>query len=306
MKKTFDEMKRGGTYLIEGLNLVANEKTLLSRLSYNSLVTIAVCVASSAACFVLSFPMRIVGVYATFNACLYFVSVIALQIMRVVMPNFSSDVFFMSLALQSPSRSRKIREKPVLRSVYQIVFTMILEIIFGLGALGIFIFFWGSLSPVLIAALVSTMAFLGPALWIGILIGILLLMSLCFCCTRSRLFQIMSRARKISTLFAITIVVLVITGILRGSALQFTMNLIYAFIVSLYIAEQLLTQYSIRLEENVWKKWRDAHKYSLIGFGLPIYVLITYIHPFVALLLLQLLQGAAAVYLGYELDCIVE
>eukprot|EP00938_MAST-03A_sp_MAST-3A-sp1_P004707 g4707.t1 len=179
----------------------------------------------------------------------------------------------------------------------QIVVTMILEIVFGLGALGIFILFWGSISPLLVAAMVSTMAFLGPML---LVVGILIL--LYFCCTSLQVFKILSKARKISTLLAITIVLLVITGVLRGTALQLTMNVIYASIVSLYIAEQFLTQYSIRLEEQAWRQWRDTHKYSLIGFGLPIYLLITYVHPFVVLLFLQLLQGAAAVYLGYELE----
>ena len=291
-----NDLKRGATFLIEGLNLVTSEKQLLSRFSYTSVVSILFCVASSAACFAMAFPLRIFGTRVTFEACLYFVSVIALQIMRIVMPNFSSDVFFMSLALKSPSRSRAIRDKPVLRSMLQIVVTMILEIVFGLGALGIFILFWGSISPLLVAAMVSTMAFLGPMLWIGILI------LLYFCCTSLQVFKILSKARKISTLLAITIVLLVITGVLRGTALQLTMNVIYASIVSLYIAEQFLTQYSIRLEEQAWRQWRDTHKYSLIGFGLPIYLLITYVHPFVVLLFLQLLQGAAAVYLGYELE----
>ena len=45
---------------------------------------------------------------------------------------------------------------------------MILEIVFGLGALGIFILFWGSISPLLVAAIVGTVA-LGPMLWVGIL-----------------------------------------------------------------------------------------------------------------------------------------
>ena len=291
-----NDLKRGATFLIEGLNLVTSEKQLLSRFSYTSVVSILFCVASSAACFAMAFPLRIFGTRVTFEACLYFVSVIALQIMRIVMPNFSSDVFFMSLALKSPSRSRAIRNKPVLRSMLQIVVTMILEIVFGLGALGIFILFWGSISPLLVAAMVSTMAFLGPMLWIGILI------LLYFCCTSLQVFKILSKARKISTLLAITIVLLVITGVLRGTALQLTMNVIYASIVSLYIAEQFLTQYSIRLEEQAWRQWRDTHKFSLIGFGLPIYLLITYVHPFVVLLFLQLLQGAAAVYLGYELE----
>ena len=292
-----NDLKRGATFLIEGLNLVASEKQLLSRFSYTSVVSILFCVASSAACFAMAFPLRIFGTRVTFEACLYFVSVIALQIMRIVMPNFSSDVFFMSLALKSPSRSRAIRDKPVLRSMLQIVVTMILEIVFGLGALGIFILFWGSISPLLVAAMVSTMAFFGPML---LVVGILIL--LYFCCTSLQVFKILSKARKISTLLAITIVLLVITGVLRGTALQLTMNVIYASIVSLYIAEQFLPQYSIRLEEQAGRQWRDTHKFSLIGCGLPIYLLITYVHPFVVLLFLQLLQGAAAVYLGYELE----
>ena len=57
-----------------------------------------------------------------------------------------------------------------------------------------------------------------------------------------------------------------------------------------------------RLEEQAWNSERDTHKFSLIGFGLPIYLLITYVHPFVVLLFLQLTpQGAAASYeLGWE------
>ena len=115
---------------------------------------------------------------------------------------------------------------------------------FGLGALGIFILFWGSISPLLVAAMVSTMAFLGPMLWVGILPGFLVLVALYFCCTGLQVFKILSKARKISTLLAITIVLLVMTGVLRGTALQLTMNVIYASIVSLYIAEQFLTQYA--------------------------------------------------------------
>jgi len=79
------------------------------------------------------------------------------------------------------------------------------------------------------------------------------------------------------------------------------MKLIGASVFSLYVSEQLLTQYAIRLDQNVWKAWRDGHKYALMGFGMPIYCLITYGHPFIALLLLQLFQASAAVFLGYEL-----
>jgi len=292
------ELKRGATNLIEGLNLVSTQRELLSKFLYTSIVSTIVCIVATSICYVIAFPLKLFNVHVTFDACLYFVSVIALQIMRVVLPNFSSDVFFMSLALKSPSDSKSIRGIPIKRSIYRIIFTMILEIVFGLGALGIFIFFWGTISPILIGVVLA----LGPALWMGVLPVIILVISVYMCCTSMQIYKILSKARKVSTLLAITIVLLVVTGILHGFVLEFIMNFIYASILSLYISEQLLTQYSIRLEEKIWQQWRDSHKYSLIGFGLPIYVLITYGHPFVALVLLQLLQGAAAVYLGFELQ----
>jgi hypothetical protein len=88
----------------------------------------------------------------------------------------------------------------------------------------------------------------------------------------------------------------VLLGVLRGDVLLLIKHGVTMFFYSTQVTHALMAQAAIRSPRGEWNAFCHRHRFEIFGFGLPVYALFTVGSPLVGLVLMELLQGAAAVH----------
>ena len=87
------------------------------------------------------------------------------------------------------------------------------------------------------------------------------------------------------------------TGLCALSAPQFLYDAAWCWLFAVYLTQELLTQYGVRLPARAWRAFARRHRWRLLGFGLPVWLAFR-ARPLWAIAALDALQASAAVLLA--------
>jgi len=100
--------------------------------------------------------------------------------------------------------------------------------------------------------------------------------------------------RSVDPILALIAMVVVSLNFLHLATIRSLVSVAAVFYFSCTsLVEQLLVEYKHRLERRVWSEFKEKHKFKLLGFGLPIWLVVQN-WPLLAVASLPIFQGAAA------------
>ena len=301
------EVVHGGRAFLEGVRFVVlGRKGILSRIVPASFLTLGTALASAGVIWTCLLILRIPPIrwFVEFHSVLFLVSLVILQVMWVVVPNLTSRVFVTSLCESSPDLAKRILARDILRGWKSLIWDLLVDLSVGMGSLGFMVVLWPLIFPAFSASATVAISFVvafPPTLIFATTFFILISLAVVGCLCKSAIYYVnmCKKIGSVSYILAGIVLTLVIFGLLSG---DMVMEAIKCTIMSMSFSKQLLTQYSIRMTRDAWARTCERSRFFLIGFGFPVWALVRFVHPLVVLLLLEVLQGAAAATLTPHIE----
>lgn len=244
------------------------------------------------------------GYVALWDGALKASSVLALMVLRFLLPEVSQETFFVTLKACDESAYERVRGMKVVRSLRQRALSLLT---WGVGVailLGLLVVAGSAVAPV--AAPAATAAATGavalslsPHILLPLLAGCLLVAGLAGGSAYVyKLFEPVIKIWRFDPLVALSVLAIVAGSSLRlvevGWALRTGAAYFYS---SVMLTQELLAPYSQRLERSRWRGFCRRHAWRVAGFGLPVTLLVQK-QPLAAVALLQIIHAASAVLLA--------
>jgi hypothetical protein len=281
----------GGVGTVYGMR---STRECLSSTCRTILMCCVVAVSIWLPCLVLRLPPF--GIMIHIEDILINTSFVVLKAYQVLLPELSGSFFFCCLAEASDAHGntdlKTFKQKPVLRGFMSQLRFLLVELFIGAGLLALIVASANLWIP-LLAGVVGGVLLLSPFLLGGI--GVVLVLLMMAAKSFKPVLDLHSTLGSQGPIAAFAFVLLWACG--QHNAVV-EIALIYS--LSIYLSKQLLTQYSTRLTSVEWNVWCSHRQWVLVGFGLPVAVTIRFGHPLLALVLLEMLQGSAAVLVVTE------
>eukprot|EP00747_Dinoflagellata_sp_TGD_P064755 gnl/TRDRNA2_/TRDRNA2_154035_c0_seq2.p1 gnl/TRDRNA2_/TRDRNA2_154035_c0~~gnl/TRDRNA2_/TRDRNA2_154035_c0_seq2.p1 ORF type:complete len:343 (+),score=46.78 gnl/TRDRNA2_/TRDRNA2_154035_c0_seq2:146-1174(+) len=294
---TFSHVGFGLVAFARGFWLILQSRALIVRCLYHT-PAIVLCVCLQAGLVRLCFmPLSFYHLVAmpSWDLLLKASGALSLGVLRVFVPKLSGKPFFAVLSARDDKLAGSLEARPVIYGWAQQVRQLILVVALGIPLVVGVVSLIPLVAPAVLAGagvMLAAILAIGP---IGLVIAGLVIAVLALGGWGYVLISPLIMVwRRIDPLVALIAAVAVLAGALHiasiGYALRTAAVLYWA---STYMAQELLSQYSIREERAKWSAFKEKHRWRLLGFGLPIWVLVYFGNPLVAASFLDTLVGVA-------------
>ena len=254
----------------------------------------------SAALLIATLPLRLLAVvpvnFASTALHLLF-PVAALPVLRFFLPHALCATWFAVLRETDSALHDELHDKPVVaglvRQLLQLVAGCSLALlVLGAGA-GALVF-----TPAL--AILAGAVLATPVGWAvlgGVAVAIAAVGTAALGWCLAPCLALFASLRSIlDPVLALVLACSVLLGVLQGDVLLLIKHGVVMFFYSTQVTRALMAQAAIRSPRGEWNTFCHRHRFEIFGFGLPVYALFTVGSPLVGLVLMELLQGAAAVH----------
>eukprot|EP00928_Gymnodinium_smaydae_P080497 TRINITY_DN64183_c0_g1_i1.p1 TRINITY_DN64183_c0_g1~~TRINITY_DN64183_c0_g1_i1.p1 ORF type:complete len:353 (+),score=57.87 TRINITY_DN64183_c0_g1_i1:34-1092(+) len=252
--------------------------------------------AATAFLWLICYPLRLPGWYVlTLPDALRVVAALGVALAQLFLSELSGNVFHAAFRVADPVRAAEVRNRDVIRGLRAEARAMVKTALVVL-VLGVVLVM---LTPVVGHFIVPICLAIGAMLlhsWLVVLTALLLaaLVGIMFGSGYALLQPFIELGSRMDPLLAIVALVAAALGIVTGASLRSVLQSGSVFYYSsTLLTHRFLANFSQRLTSVEWTMFVAQNKWRICGFGVPVFVLVTYI-PEAALVLLPAFHGAAA------------
>lgn len=321
----------GARLWVEGVEYLMSRPRLLLRCLPFACLTILACVWASVVLWLCAIPLRLVRVTCSLDFVLRATSVAALQASQWLWPSLSSGAFFETLDRRCPELSASLKAAPKVRGVLHRARALATDIFVGSGVIYVCVASAAFWAPVLLtcasfASTGATIAF--PFAPVFVLSSVVAALAsgawILWTPVVKPLWKLVSALAEVSKPLAALAAFLVLSGRVQGHRISsvsrsidfvgdefhpsvgcvsvptvdFCAKVAWTYVLTFVQSKQCLAQFDARSSSADWAKFCTDNRWALFGFGLPSWMATEFVHPLAGILLLDVNQAAAAVFLA--------
>eukprot|EP00929_Paragymnodinium_shiwhaense_P058381 TRINITY_DN29225_c0_g1_i1.p1 TRINITY_DN29225_c0_g1~~TRINITY_DN29225_c0_g1_i1.p1 ORF type:complete len:346 (+),score=77.70 TRINITY_DN29225_c0_g1_i1:79-1116(+) len=261
-------------------------------------VAVAITMQCAATHWLLARPLEWVGLkQPEFRSFLQVSAYVVLMVLRLLLPRASGDLFFAVLATRDAALAVSVEKQAIVWGLRQKALHGLVLLFFAGVAIAVVAVVFVAFGHLVLPALAG----LGLALvasW-GVILGIVavIVVSALLLGGVGYIYVLLSPFLKIwkfdPMLCVIALVMVAMRACSTASIIELMRTAVLMYYSCTILTAELLLVYAERLDRDSWMRFQKSHCWQLLGFGLPIWLLMN-TQPLLVVVFMQAFIGAAA------------